>query len=99
MDNIRTYEEIVKNYGDVYRLTDTPFTCKGLQVEVKLRENVTAGPKIVCQPVKVSRFMLWAQNCPSTCKRLQVEKNKITTGPKIVRQPVKVTRLRTKISK
>ena len=56
--NIQTYKKIVKNYGDVYRLTDTPFTCKGLQVEVKLRENVTAGPKIVRQPVKVSRFML-----------------------------------------
>ena len=56
--NIRTYKKIVKNYGDVYRLTDTPFTCEGLRVEVKLRENVTAGPKIVRQPVKVSRFML-----------------------------------------
>ena len=30
--NIQTYKKIVKNYGDVYRLTDTPFTCKGLQV-------------------------------------------------------------------
>ena len=56
--NIQIYKKIVKNYGDVYRLTETPFTCKGLQVEVKLIENVTAGPKIVRQSVKVSRFML-----------------------------------------
>ena len=56
--NIQTYKKIVKNYGDVYRLTDTPFTGKVLQVEVKHRKNVTAGPKIVRQPVNVSRFML-----------------------------------------